>query len=188
MLAQFMAAMSIDSKILGDVPMPGTGPNPVDAAPLIAKAKAERKQQTQALAAQRARAVAAQPPHPRPRPTAVHAGAAARLAQAVARTQKDFPRKPRLSPAAVNVPNCRTNIAIIEKWEDQAEEVFGAGGTKAQCRVACAEAEMLCKGCPMLEACARQAKDSRYTGIAGGRIFVHGRHRLTPSSPARIVA
>lgn len=93
----------------------------------------------------------------------------------------------RRRPAA-NVPNCKSNISVIEKWEIQAESVFAADSTKARCRSARAEAEMLCKGCPLLEGCARNAQTTQYTGVAGGRIFVNGRHRLTPSSPARIVA
>jgi hypothetical protein len=189
-LPEFMAAMDIDPAVLGDTPMPGTGPGAADATPLIATAKAERAQQraAQELAARRARAIATRKAPVRPTPTAVHAGAAARLAQALARTQGAALRKHGLKPAAVTVPNCRTNISVIEKWENHAEEVFAAQGTKAQCRVACAEAEMLCKGCPLLESCAQEAKASHYTGVAGGRIFVNGRHRLTPSNPARIVA
>ncbi|MGJ6127370.1 hypothetical protein QN239_32850 [Mycolicibacterium sp. Y3] len=148
MLAPFMAALDIDPAVLGDVPMPGTGPNGSDATALIQQATSERAQQ---LARAQATAAAA-------------------------------------APAAANVPNCRTNIAVITDWEDRVESVFAAGGNKAQCRVACAEAEMLCKGCPLMESCAQEAKASHYTGVAGGRIFVNGRHRLTPSSPTRIVA
>ncbi|WP_413783429.1 hypothetical protein, partial [Mycolicibacterium obuense] len=91
------------------------------------------------------------------------------------------------APAA-NVPNCKKNISVVMDWEDRAEDVFAAGASKAQCRIACAEAEMLCKGCPLMETCAQEAKTTHYTGVAGGRIFVNGRHRLTPSAPARIVA
>lgn len=87
-----------------------------------------------------------------------------------------------------SVPNCRTNIGVIAKWETQAEDVFASAGNKAQCRTACAEAEILCKGCPFVQSCAEKAKSGQYTGIAGGRIFVNGRNRLTPSAPTKIVA
>lgn len=193
MLAPFMAATGLDPAILGDVPMPGTGPKGADAAALIKQANDERAQQHR-RAAQQAAAVCATPSvvSPRPRlaraaaPQSVHAGAAARLAAAMARGRGPSSR-PGAKPA-VNVPNCRTNIGVIAHWEDRAEHVFAAGSSKAQCRTACAEAEMLCKGCPLMESCAQDAKDTHYTGVAGGRIFVNGRHRLTPSSPARIVA
>lgn len=191
MLAPFLAALDIDPAILGDVPLPGTGPSGSDAAALIRQARSERAQQHQrAQATTAAASAAAAPQRARPAaPVTVHAGAAARLARALAnRRGVGAPRRPGAAPAAVNVPNCRTNIGVIAAWEDRVEEVFGESGNKAQCRVACAEAEMLCKGCPLMESCAQEAKASHYTGIAGGRIFVNGRHRLTPSSPTRIVA
>lgn len=47
---------------------------------------------------------------------------------------------------------------------------------------------MLCKGCPLMDKCARDAKENHYTGIAGGRIFIYGRQRLTPLRADRIVA
>ncbi|WP_342314809.1 hypothetical protein LIX17_25570 (plasmid) [Mycobacterium avium subsp. hominissuis] len=195
MLAPFMAALDIDPAVLGDVPMPGTGPNGSDATALIQKATSERAQQlarAQASAAATAAAVTAAPPRPRPAGAVpagpVHAGAAARLARALANRRGPGARRPGAAPAAANVPNCRTNIGVITAWEDRVEHVFAAGGSKTQCRVACAEAEMLCKGCPLMESCAQEAKASHYTGVAGGRIFVNGRHRLTPSSPTRIVA
>lgn len=190
-LAPFMAAAGIDPAILGDVPMPGVGPKAADVTVLVQRANDERAQLNRRAAQQSA--VCAAPTVISPRrltraaaPQAVHAGAAARLAQAMG--GRGVPRRvPGPKPAA-NVPNCRTNIAVLQNWEDRAEDVFAAGSSKAQCRIACAEAEMLCKGCPLMESCAQEAKDSHYTGVAGGRIFVNGRHRLTPSSPARIVA
>ncbi|AQA06968.1 hypothetical protein BVC93_31210 (plasmid) [Mycobacterium sp. MS1601] len=199
MLAPFMAAAGLDPAILGDVPMPGTGPKGADAAALIKQANDERAQQHR-RAAQQAAAVCATPSvvSSRPRlaraaaPQSVHAGAAARLAVAMGRGPGA--RRPGAAPAAANVPNCKKNVGLLVEWEDsdgepgRASKVFAEGGSKAQCRIACAEAEMLCKGCPLMESCAQDAKDSHYTGIAGGRIFVNGRHRLTPSSPARIVA
>ncbi|BBN50813.1 hypothetical protein [Mycobacterium avium] len=192
MLAPFLAALDIDPAILGDVPLPWTGPSGSDAAALIQQATSERAQQHQRAQATAAAASAAAAPPQRARPAAavpVHAGAAARLARALAnRRGVGAPRRPGAVPAAANVPNCRTNIGVISAWEDRAEEVFAEGSSKTQCRVACAEAEMLCKGCPLMESCAQEAKASHYTGIAGGRIFVNGRHRLTPSSPTRIVA
>ncbi|MFN6548131.1 hypothetical protein [Mycolicibacterium nivoides] len=174
LLPAFMAGMDIDPAVLGDVPMPGTGPSGADATALIEKATSERAQQLQRSQSP-ARAQA-------PR---VHKGAATRLAQALTRSRGIS--RPAVKPAA-DVPNCRTNIGVIAQWEDRAEQVFAAGGSKAQCRVACAEAEMLCKGCPLMESCAQEAKASHYTGVAGGRIFVNGRSRLTPSVPTRIVA
>ncbi|KAA1249867.1 hypothetical protein F0Q45_12745 [Mycobacterium simiae] len=196
MLAPFMAAMDIDPAVLGDAAMPGTGPNGADATVLIEKATSERAQQHRlaqpavaARAAQMNDGLATRPAiAPRTAVPAVHAGAAARLAQALAGSRGRGAARPAAKPGAANVPNCRTNIAVIAQWEERAEAVFAAGGNKSQCRIACAEAEMLCKGCPLMESCARQAKVSHYTGVAGGRIFVNGRHRLTPSSPARIVA
>lgn len=201
MLAPLMAALDIDPAVLGGVPMPGTGPNGSDATALIQQATSERAQQlvrAQASAAATATAVPAAPPRPRPTAAAVpagpvHAGAAARLALALANRRGPGARRPGIAPAA-NIPNCKKNVGVLVEWEDtdgepgRASRVFAEGGSKAQCRIACAEAEMLCKGCPLMESCAQEAKASHYTGIAGGRIFVNGRHRLTPSSPTRIVA
>lgn len=185
LLSEFMAAMGINQAVLGDTPMPGDGP--ASAAGLIATAKSEdarRRAQQPQISSPAPRARLASPPS-----VQVEQSAAMRLAQAVARNPAGHGNSAGARPAtAANVPNCRSNISVLMKWEDQAEEVFAADSTKAQCRVACAEAEMLCKGCPLLESCAQEAKDSHYTGVAGGRIFVNGRHRLTPSSPARIVA
>lgn len=183
MLAPLLAALDIDPAIVGDVPLPGTGPSGSDAAALIQQATSERAQwHRRAQAVVATASVAAAPQRARPAAAVpVHAGAAARLARALANRRG-------AAQAAAKVPNCRTNIGVISAWEDRAESVFAAGGNKTQCRVACAEAEMLCKGCPLIESCAQEAKASHYTGIAGGRIFVNGRHRLTPSSPTRIVA
>lgn len=193
MLAPFMAAMDIDPAILGDVPMPGAGPNGADATALVEQATAERAQLKRRSRSVVVAAAAPAAPSPRPRQVpasspaspAVHAGAAARLAAALARGRAGRAGAP---VAAANEPNCKKNISVVMEWEDRAEVVFAAGGSKAQCRVACAQAEMLCKGCPLMESCAQEAKATHYTGVAGGRIFVNGRHRLTPSSPARIVA
>ncbi|MDZ4268169.1 MAG: hypothetical protein U1D00_21170, partial [Mycobacterium sp.] len=93
-LASFMAATDIDPTILGGVPMPGTGPNGVDVTALVEKATSERVQQNRRSRAVVAVAGAIAPaaaPQPRPATAApavvppVHAGAAARLAAAVAR-------------------------------------------------------------------------------------------------------
>jgi hypothetical protein len=194
-LAPFMAATGIAPAILGDIPMPGVGPKAADITALVQRANDERAQLNRRAA--KPSAVCASPTVSSPRPLlarvaapqAVHAGAAARLAQAMGggRSRSVPSRGPGAKPAA-NVPNCKTNIAVLLNWEDRAEDVFAAGSSKAQCRIACAEAEMLCKGCPLMESCAQEAKDSHYTGVAGGRIVVNGRHLLTPSSPARIVA
>lgn len=190
-LATFMAATDIDPAILGEVPMPGAGPNGADVTALVEKATSERAQQKRrvvvSVAAATASVSGASQPRPVPAaattPPPVHAGAAARLAAALAAHRRGAAPAP-----AVNVPNCQTNMRVVLDWEDRAEDVFAAGASKAQCRIACAEAEMLCKGCPLMETCAQEAKTTHYTGVAGGRIFVNGRHRLTPSAPARIVA
>jgi hypothetical protein len=196
-LGEFMSALGIDHAVLGDTPMPGPGPTSPTA--LIAAAKAEvasqEAVQRRAVEEQRLRSGnAARVPQPsRPRPadrgqgtSGVDQGAAMRLAQAVARARGQ--RVGRRPAVAVSGPNCRSNMSVIAEWEARAEEAFGVESTKAQCRSACAEAEMLCKGCPLMESCAAEAKASHYTGIAGGRIFVNGRQRLTPSAPARIDA
>jgi hypothetical protein len=193
LLAPFIAALDIDPAVLGDVPMPGTGPNGGSAAALIEQATSERAQQHQRTQAVAAAAVVTVPRRPRPQasafPGSVHAGAATRLARALAGGRGvAAPRRAGATPAGVPVPNCRTNIGVIAQWEDRAEHVFAAGGSKSQCRRACAEAEMLCKGCPLMESCGQEARSSHYTGVAGGRIFVNGRHRLTPSGPTKIVA
>ncbi|GAB7065869.1 hypothetical protein [Mycolicibacterium hodleri] len=193
-LATFMAATDIDPAILGEVPMPGAGPNGADVTALVEKATSERAQQKRRVVVSVAAATASvsAASQPRPVPAAattappVHAGAAARLAAALAARGRAG-RAAAPAPAA-NVPNCKKNISVVMDWEDRAEDVFAAGASKAQCRIACAEAEMLCKGCPLMETCAQEAKTTHYTGVAGGRIFVNGRHRLTPSAPARIVA
>lgn len=194
-LAPFMAAVGIDPAILGDVPMPGVGPKAADVTALVRRANDERAQLNRRAAQQSVVCAAPTISSPRPRlarvaaPQAVHAGAAARLAHAMGGGRgRGVPGRASVVKPAANVPNCKTNIAVLLNWEDRAEDVFAAGSSKAQCRIACAEAEMLCKGCPLMESCAQEAKDSHYTGVAGGRIFVNGRHRLTPSSPARIVA
>lgn len=126
-----------------------------------------------------ARPVTVEPPA---RPRTSDPEAARRLAAALAKAAAAAPK-----PEAK--PNCSgSNLEVITKWEEQAETVFAAEGSVAQCRAANAEAQMLCTGCPMLEMCARQAKDTHYTGVAGGRIFIYGRPRLTPSTADRIVA
>jgi hypothetical protein len=195
-LSEFMIALGIDRAVLGDTPMPGAGPTSPSA--LIAAAKTEvarREADQRRVVAQQRLQTAPAPRTPKPirsRPAgvsstpAVDQGAAMRLAQAVARVRGQ--RGGRRPAAAANGPNCRSNMSVIAEWETRAEAAFGVESTKAQCRSACAEAEMLCKGCPLMESCAAEAKASHYTGIAGGRIFVNGRQRLTPSAPARIDA
>jgi hypothetical protein len=174
-LAELMDAVGIDTAILGDTPMPQPGDH--SAAKLINAAETEHAARRAARKAARSTVIGGQR-------ASLHRGAAVRLAQAVSRS----PVVPmRGKPAAVVVPNCRTGEPVVEKWETQAEDVFSYG-TRAACRDACAEAEKLCKGCPLMVSCGAGAKERGYTGVAGGRIFVNGRHRLTPSNPARIVA
>ncbi|EHB48759.1 hypothetical protein MycrhDRAFT_5600 [Mycolicibacterium rhodesiae JS60] len=195
-LSEFMTALSIDRAVLGDTPMPGAGPTSPTVLISAAKAEVARREAEQRRVVEQQRqqgdntARAPKPIRPRPVGTqgasAVDQGAAMRLAQSVARARGQ--RVGRRPAAAAAGPNCRSNMSVIAEWETRAEEAFGAESTKAQCRSACAEAEMLCKGCPLMESCAAEAKASHYTGIAGGRIFVNGRQRLTPSAPARIDA
>jgi hypothetical protein len=121
-----------------------------------------------------------QQPQPSTRPP-VDLEAVRRMAAALARVVA-------AQPEPEGKPNCGGNIELITKWEEHAEIVFAEGGSRAQCRAANAEAEMLCKGCPLMDKCARDAKENHYTGIAGGRIFIYGRQRLTPSRADRIDA
>ena len=83
--------------------------------------------------------------------------------------------------------NCRSEFDTVRFWEDQAERIF-TSGTMSRAREACAEVGAFCKGCPLVDRCAETARDTRYTGMAGGRVFVDGRHRVSPSHAARIVA
>ena len=213
MLAEFMAKFDIPVSVLGDLPMPGTGPTPASAAealrigraeidahtrapasaatpspaaPSVDREEAHRSKGHQALvrtsrpAATRAPAARPMQPQPSTRPP-VDLDTVRRMAAALAKVAA-------ATPAAEGKPNCGGNLEVITTWEEHAEIVFAEGGSKAACRAANAEAEMLCKGCPLMETCARDAKDNHYTGIAGGRIFIYGRQRLTPSRADRIVA
>jgi len=212
MLAEFMAKFDIPVSVLGDLPMPGTGATPAPAAealrigraeiealnspavtipaPLpvpvsVDRAEAHLSKGRQALVRTRpapTRAPAPRPVQPAPstRPP-VDLDTVRRMAAALARVAA-------AAPATEGKPNCGGNLEVITTWEEHAEIVFAEGGSKAACRAANAEAEMLCKGCPLMETCARDAKDNHYTGIAGGRIFIYGRQRLTPSRADKIVA
>ncbi len=211
MLAEFMDKFGIPTSVLGDLPVPGTGATPAPADEALRIGRAELDALTNTPAPQPAPAVAADnpaqahmskgrqalrnttrraattpsPTRPRqPQPASrppVDLEAVRRMAAALAKVAA-------ATPAPEAKPNCGGNLEVITKWEDQAETVFAEGGSKAACRAANAEAEMLCKGCPLMETCARNAKDNHYTGIAGGRIFIYGRQRLTPSRADRIVA
>jgi hypothetical protein len=194
-LAEFMSAMGIDRAVLGDTPMPGPGWTSPTALTLAAKAEVARRQAAQRRSVERqwsrcdnARCAPKTIPSPAggQGSSSIDQGAAMRLAQAVARARGR--RVGRHPGGAASGPNCRFNMSVIAEWEARAEETFGVGSTKSQCRSACAQAEMLCGGCPLMEACAAEAKASHYTGVAGGRIFVNGRQRVTPSAPARIDA
>jgi len=176
MLAEFITAANIPVSVLGDTPMPAPGPAPAPAQEAVAASLAETCQ-TPSLPSRKLSAAPA-PPSPA---VPVAAAASQRLAEALARVVV-------ARPAPMAAPNCGSNFAVILQWEDAAEVVFAETGSKQQCRRASAEAEMLCKGCPLAQMCAAEAKDSHYSGIAGGRIFVNGRARLTPSRADRIVA
>lgn len=209
MLAEVMDKLDIPTTVLGDLPMPGTGAAPASAAEVLRLAQTEaatptpapiatpsaappaarerahlRKGQQALLHTRRPAPTRAparpQQPQPGTRPP-IDIEAVRRMAAALAKAAA-------AAPPAPGKPNCGSNIEVITKWEEQAEIVFAEGGSKAACRAANAEAEMLCKGCPLIESCARDAKDNHYTGVAGGRIFIYGRQRLTPSRADRIVA
>jgi hypothetical protein len=166
-LPAFMAALGIDKAVLGDIQMPEATPFAGAANKVIDHARAER-----------ARRVAA--------PTC--APATRRLSVADARgprqTGCDAARAKR---SAVPPTNCRTQPDVLIKWEQSAEATFSTG-SRAQVQAALAEVEMFCKGCPLARSCAETARSTSYTGLAGGRIFVDGRHRSKPSRPSRTVA
>lgn len=209
MLAEFVTRWGVPASVLGDLPTPDPGTNPAPAGDVLRLAATESQALTappasesspdgvdrgrahvakarQALARTTTRPAPTraparpQQPQPSTRPP-VDAEAVRRMAAALARVVA-------AQPASEGKPNCGGNIELITKWEEHAEIVFAEGGSRAQCRAAHAEAEMLCKGCPLMEKCARDAKENHYTGIAGGRIFIYGRQRLTPSRADRIVA
>ncbi len=211
-LAEFIIEFDISPTILGDLPIPApevgasaalavrtawrevsrlratdivdphTGVSPAAAQDSAHRAKGRQALiHTRRTGASRPPARPVQPESPS-RPPAVDPAAMSRLAAAFARAAAGAPKQD-------GQPNCSgSNLEVITKWENHAEEVFAAEGTVAQCRVANAEAQMLCAGCPMIEMCAREAKANHYTGVAGGRIFVYGRPRLTPSTADKIVA
>jgi hypothetical protein len=213
-LAEFIIEFDINPTVLGDLPIPApeagasaalavrtawrevsrhraadvvdprTGVSTATMA--AAQDSAHRAKGRQALIHTR-RPVASRPPA-RPlqpeatsRPPSVDPEAMSRLAAAFARATA--------ASKPDGKPNCSVgNLEVITKWETLAEEVCAAEGTVAQCRAANTEAQMLCAGCPLIEMCGREAKANHYTGVAGGRIFVYGRPRLTPSTADRIVA
>lgn len=84
-------------------------------------------------------------------------------------------------------PNCGRHRDTIVRWEQSAAEVFTTG-SRAQARAALAEAQVFCGGCPIRVACEEQAASERYTGVAGGQIFVEGRRRSRPTKPVTNVA
>jgi len=205
-LAEFMAKFDIPTSVLGDLPMPPAGPTPASAAAALRIAWAECAAQSaspmptqdddterahlrkgrQALLHTSRPAPTRAPSRPlQPQPSTrppMDTEAVRRVADALARAAATQ------SPSEAK-PNCGgSNLEVIITWEEQAETVFAEGSSKAACRAANAEAEMLCKGCPLMKSCARDAKENHYTGIAGGRIFIYGRQRLTPSRADRIVA
>lgn len=212
-LAEFIIEFDISPTVLGDLPIPApevgasaalavrtawrevsrlratdiADPHTGAAPSAPAQDSAHRAKGRQALTHTRRPAASRPPtrpvqPEPPARPPAVDPAAMSRLAAAFARSAAGTPKRG-------GQPNCSgSNLEVITKWETQAEEVFAAEGTVAQCRTANAEAQMLCAGCPLIEMCAREAKANHYTGVAGGRIFVYGRPRLTPSTADKIVA
>lgn len=206
MLSEFVTRWAIPASVLADLPIPAPGTHPASAAAVLRLAATESQplpaknpavpavvDRDRAHVAKGRQALAhttrpaptrapARPQQPQPstRPP-VDLEAVRRMAAALARVVA-------AQPEPEGKPNCGGNIELITKWEEHAEIVFAEGGSRAQCRAANAEAEMLCKGCPLMDKCARDAKENHYTGIAGGRIFIYGRQRLTPSRADRIVA
>lgn len=166
-LLPFIAALGLDTRMLAGLPLQPS-PYAGAATPLINTARAERARIAGASRRAPARRLAIADPR---------AAAAAR-------------RIPAARPkglVAAPLPNCRKQPEVLVKWEQHAEETFDTG-SREQTRTALAEAEMFCKGCPLAASCAETAVSTRYTGLAGGRIFVGGRHRAKPSHPVRIVA
>jgi hypothetical protein len=166
-LPAFMAALGIDKTVLGDIQMPEATPFVGAANKVIDHARAELAQRVAA-------------------PTC--APSRRRLSVADVRGPRQTVRDAaRLKGPAALPTNCRAQPDVLIKWEQRAEQTFSTG-SRAQTRTALAEAEMFCKGCPLAQSCAETAKSTGYTGLAGGRIFVDGRHRSKPSLPGRTVA
>ncbi|KKF03790.1 hypothetical protein WN67_00645, partial [Mycolicibacterium obuense] len=67
-LATFMAATDIDPAILGEVPMPGAGPNGADVTALVEKATSERAQQKRRVVVSVAAATSSVSAASQPRP------------------------------------------------------------------------------------------------------------------------
>ena len=166
-LLPFIAALGLDTRMLAGLPLQPS-PYAGAATPLVNTARAERARIAGASRSAPARRLAIADPR---------AAAAARRITAA---------RPK-GLVAAPVPNCRKQPEVLVKWEQHAEETFDTG-SREQTRKALAEAEMFCKGCPLAASCAETATSTRYTGLAGGRIFVGGRHRAKPSHLVRIVA
>lgn len=165
-LLPFIAAMGLDKRMLAGLPLQAS-PFAGAATKLVNTARAERDRLASASSSVPARRLAIADPR---------AATAARRATA----------RPK-GLVAVPLPNCRKQPEVLVKWEQDAEETFETG-SREQTRAALAEAQMFCKGCPLAQSCAETATSNRYTGLAGGLIFVGGRHRTKPSNPVRIVA
>lgn len=69
--------------------------------------------------------------------------------------------------------NCRGQGGL---WTDTERQWLEASSRKVAARVA-APALELCSDCPVLEMCARWAATDRYTGLAAGTMWRHGRSR-----------
>jgi hypothetical protein len=166
-LLPFIVAMGFDKRMLAGLPLQAS-PFADAATKLVTTARAERARRAAVSTCAPSRRLAVANPR---------AAAAARRGAAA--------RPKGLVP--VPLPNCRKQPEVLLKWEQDAELTFETG-SREQVRAALAEAEMFCKGCPLAQQCAETANSERYTGLAGGRIFVGGRHRAKPSHPVRIVA
>lgn len=77
---------------------------------------------------------------------------------------------------------CFRNRALFTAWERSIERIHhrctGSGKSRRVTVVsATVAAEALCAGCPIAVRCAQVATANRYTGIAGGNVFVRGKIR-----------
>lgn len=177
-LPEVMAALGVSAEVLAGLPMP-SGAGAPSATELLDIAAAERVKIKQLAAVRAARGSNMLSRNA--------AGATRHFAGSGVGVAGDAGTTRRRQAAGRARPNCATNTEVRDRWEKFAGDVFTTG-TRAQTKSALAEAEMFCKGCPFADSCASDAKTTRYTGIAGGQIFVDGRQRSKATNPVRIVA
>lgn len=181
-VAAFMDALELGIERLGGAQMPTAS---VDAdmlaQPIIACAHDERER----LAAEdRRRAASARAAQPNPARTGPrHLG--------IAKAGQPIQRGGRVA-AATKAPEqkrlaCQADPDRVIQWEKTVKQIFSTG-TRTSARATLAEAQMFCKDCPLATMCSDNARNADYTGVAGGQVFVGGRHRSRPTNPARVVA